>query len=198
MPKYRFQIVELGMDPLDAGIVELPDAATAMQRAKELCRNLTVTVQGDDGLDGASDYKGEGWNNFPDDSLIQKEEDLHCPADCPHVSKEEPHCSKFKVDLVPGTTNEHPTDFRCEACLLDAQTIEEKVGSYVGSGGVVCLYCGSTQIESEQVDADGGSGTANVRCGNCGKEWKDIWSLTGVLTLDDKGLTDQEIVPERS
>ena len=155
MPKYRFQIVELGCDPLDAGIVELPDAATALKRAKELACNLMVVVQGEDGLDGSRDCKGNGWNNFPDDSLIEKE------------------------DVRP----------------LEEQPIEDRVAKYVDHGGTSCPYCGSDQVSSEQVDADGGSGTADVRCAVCGKEWKDIWSLVGIYTLDEQGCTVDEIIP---
>lgn len=52
---------------------------------------------------------------------------------------------------------------------------------YLAVKGVRCPYCGSYDINSEEVDADGGEGTADVECDNCGKNWTDLFGLRGYI-----------------
>jgi hypothetical protein len=50
---------------------------------------------------------------------------------------------------------------------------------YVGKGGEHCPWCGSGDVESDSVDADGALAWANVQCGACKAEWTDQFNLTG-------------------
>lgn len=43
-----------------------------------------------------------------------------------------------------------------------------------------CPFCGSPEIESEEIEADGKTATAAVNCNNCDSAWDDIYTLTGI------------------
>ena len=51
---------------------------------------------------------------------------------------------------------------------------------YLKSHGLKCPFCRSNKIESGPVEiALSCFGSANVTCLECGKEWKDLYSLVG-------------------
>ncbi len=59
---------------------------------------------------------------------------------------------------------------------------ERNAEKYVATGGKICPFC-----ESDKVVNDGNiffldEGVAqHIRCLNCGKGWRDIYRLTGIL-----------------
>jgi len=55
---------------------------------------------------------------------------------------------------------------------------------YLSSGGSKCPWCGSDEIRAEGlVEVDGAREYQRVACNSCGKEWDDIWKLTGYESL---------------
>lgn len=57
--------------------------------------------------------------------------------------------------------------------------------AYLKAKGTICLYCQSKDVLSygcPQVDGD--VVTMSTHCGNCNKEWKDLYRLTGILEED--------------
>lgn len=59
----------------------------------------------------------------------------------------------------------------------------QKIREYLAEGGSKCLYCGSKDIEGGNTEMDGDSGTCQITCNDCGKEWYDCYTLTGVLPI---------------
>lgn len=60
---------------------------------------------------------------------------------------------------------------------MDKLTPEQKL-QYVVTGGFRCPYCGSTDIESGQMDFDDyGQMIQEVVCHHCKKEWQDVYVL---------------------
>lgn len=62
----------------------------------------------------------------------------------------------------------------------------EQRQAYIESEGVRCPYCGSEDIAGGIIQSakfyDGYE--IVVRCNNCGKAWKDIYTLTDVEALE--------------
>ena len=56
------------------------------------------------------------------------------------------------------------------------EVIKEK---YIENGGTNCPHCGSDDIEAGERDFDGSQGWQNIIC-KCGKEWTDVYTLTGI------------------
>lgn len=50
---------------------------------------------------------------------------------------------------------------------------------YVAKRGAACPRCGSKDIESGPLSADGDRATADVECHTCGRSWVDDYALTG-------------------
>jgi transposase-like protein len=52
--------------------------------------------------------------------------------------------------------------------------------AYVAVRGNVCPHCSSDDITATTgLSAEGGSAWQDVVCNSCGKEWQDIYTLTG-------------------
>jgi transcription elongation factor Elf1 len=56
-------------------------------------------------------------------------------------------------------------------------TAEQK---YMDNGGNECPHCGGTDISGCGFESDGTHAWREVECENCGKEWKELFSMTGV------------------
>jgi len=56
--------------------------------------------------------------------------------------------------------------------------IEEK---HIASGGTLCPFCGSPDIEGGSVELDAGYAAQNVACLKCQREWQDIYILSGFV-----------------
>jgi len=64
---------------------------------------------------------------------------------------------------------------------------------YIGfHDAAVCPLCRSPEISSENVDADGSCGCANVYCHKCGSQWTDIWVVTGYGNFNE-GMTAEQL-----
>jgi predicted Zn-ribbon and HTH transcriptional regulator len=49
-----------------------------------------------------------------------------------------------------------------------------------------CPYCGSYQINSDKLDADGfNTATANVDCDKCKNQWVDIYEIVNVNAAEE-------------
>lgn len=62
---------------------------------------------------------------------------------------------------------------------------DEAAKEYVAAGGNRCPFCKSTNVTSDSLDADGSTATANCDCLDCGEEWVDTYTLTGVEQSDE-------------
>ncbi len=69
-------------------------------------------------------------------------------------------------------------------CSLDCHGVEiepyppNRKQVYLGNRGCKCLYCLSKLIQCGPFSADSDSAWCEVSCGNCGREWTDIYTLT--------------------
>jgi len=50
---------------------------------------------------------------------------------------------------------------------------------YIAEGGTRCPFCGSLDIEGQEVNIDAGQAWQDVYCNHCRKEWQDTYTLTG-------------------
>jgi formate dehydrogenase maturation protein FdhE len=57
----------------------------------------------------------------------------------------------------------------------------------------VCPVCMSNHIESDIPDMDGSTGSAPVRCNDCGATWTDIISVSGYENLELPELVQEEV-----
>ncbi len=71
----------------------------------------------------------------------------------------------------------------------------QMVRSYIQCEGERCPYCGSDELESGPLEADGGSAWAPVECGRCGQEWRDVFFLGAIDTVNDLGAYCDTIMP---
>lgn len=55
--------------------------------------------------------------------------------------------------------------------------------AYVEKGGTRCPFCGSENITGGGVNIDAGGATQEVGCDDCGAEWADCYTLSGIITL---------------
>lgn len=58
---------------------------------------------------------------------------------------------------------------------------EQMIKDYVDSRGSYCPYCKSKNIEGTgNRDYDDNWASNHIVCKDCGKEWDDIYTLTGI------------------
>lgn len=63
--------------------------------------------------------------------------------------------------------------------MKDGLKLESEL--YLKSGGAICPYCGSKNIEGSGVRSmDGNTMSNEVECQTCQRNWWDIYTLTGV------------------
>lgn len=58
--------------------------------------------------------------------------------------------------------------------------------SYLQSPYPHCPYCGSDDIVGGFIDVAYNQAFQVVSCSNCGEEWSDIYTLTGVEARDEE------------
>jgi hypothetical protein len=63
----------------------------------------------------------------------------------------------------------------------------EVVRNYVTGGGNHCPYCLDEDISGSSVEIDAGYAWQEVDCSACGRSWHDLYTLTGLDTLDAQG-----------
>lgn len=80
-------------------------------------------------------------------------------------------------DWYGAATGEEATgeDEEPVATLTAAQA-----AAYVQEGGHRCPFCGSEELDPGKMQADGPIAWQKVTCEDCGREWIDEYSLTGV------------------
>lgn len=59
-------------------------------------------------------------------------------------------------------------------------TADEKA-AYVSSGYSTCPYCKSTSIGGDSIEVDGNTASQEVSCGNCDRNWADVYTLTAIV-----------------
>lgn len=69
------------------------------------------------------------------------------------------------------------------------------VRRYIDSEGSCCPYCGSDEIEAGPVEADADSSSGDVMCNACGKQWRDVYTLSAIDVLDENGRYKTTIGP---
>jgi hypothetical protein len=76
----------------------------------------------------------------------------------------------------------------------------EMVRNYISSQGSDCPFCRSSEIKAGKAEADGDSAWSPVTCDECGQEWRDVFFLGAIDTLDEHGRYSDTIMPapERS
>jgi len=55
--------------------------------------------------------------------------------------------------------------------------------SYLRRGGN-CPYCGSYAITGDSVDIEGAGASQEVSCQECGRSWRDVYTLTNVEEIE--------------
>ena len=70
---------------------------------------------------------------------------------------------------------------------------QEKVNSYVQSGGTSCPFCGSSDITGGDREINDGLVSQEVECETCGNYWQDMYKLYGIY--DD--VSQVEYIGER-
>lgn len=55
---------------------------------------------------------------------------------------------------------------------------------YIDEGGTRCPFCGSHNIEGQEVNIDAGTAWQDVHCNDCPEEWQDTYTLTGYATTN--------------
>jgi DNA-directed RNA polymerase subunit RPC12/RpoP len=63
---------------------------------------------------------------------------------------------------------------------------------YLKQRGVRCPHCDSYELQTRMGDRQDDYIIVQVTCGDCGREWKDEYKLTGVFDVDDEDNTDLE------
>lgn len=58
--------------------------------------------------------------------------------------------------------------------------------AYVQSDGRYCPYCRSAELTMGKYDADEGWITFAVTCDECGKEWRDLYVLKGLIEEEEE------------
>jgi hypothetical protein len=61
---------------------------------------------------------------------------------------------------------------------------EQQRTDYLNSSSE-CPYCHSENISADRVEADGESAFGDVECEDCGKKWRDVYTLTDVEDAND-------------
>jgi transposase-like protein len=56
---------------------------------------------------------------------------------------------------------------------------------YLKTGGENCPFCQSEHMEGGPVDIDGAHAHQEVSCPNCNAVWKDTYTLTDTVTIDE-------------
>ena len=51
---------------------------------------------------------------------------------------------------------------------------------YIANGGCSCPYCGSDKIEGSDISTNVGNMYQDIYCQNCGRQWTDEYTLTGI------------------
>jgi len=59
---------------------------------------------------------------------------------------------------------------------------QKQIEVHMGTGGELCPYCESDNVSGEGFEPDASSEI--VACGDCGKRWRDIYSLVGVEAIE--------------
>ena len=54
---------------------------------------------------------------------------------------------------------------------------------YFRASGCACPFCGSKDIMSGPVEADGMIGWAGVECTKCGRAWQDVWTVIDITEI---------------
>lgn len=58
---------------------------------------------------------------------------------------------------------------------------ESQEKKYIENKGLRCPHCNSNDLDTGCPNADGDVVTIEVTCKKCGEEWKDLYTLTGIL-----------------
>lgn len=56
---------------------------------------------------------------------------------------------------------------------------------YLKSGGLQCPFCRSNNIESDRVEYDDASISANVQCQECRRKWRDTYKVVSVVDVKE-------------
>ena len=68
----------------------------------------------------------------------------------------------------------------CKACSHHGKTEDfDMLKTYVKNGGSNCPSCGSSQVEGDSFNADGGVVWQDVTC-ECGLQWQDQYELINI------------------
>ena len=63
--------------------------------------------------------------------------------------------------------------------------------NYIATGGTNCPYCNHDQLEGGPFTGDNGLAWQEMHCNNCGAEWKDVYTLTGIEDFPDYDFIDK-------
>ena len=63
---------------------------------------------------------------------------------------------------------------------MATELTEDRKRVYLEHGGLICPFCGSRAISTQEFNADHAEGWQDVYCEDCEGEWRDLYTLTGV------------------
>jgi len=61
-----------------------------------------------------------------------------------------------------------------------SELTEAQKAQYVKDGGLRCPFCGGDNVGGDSVDVQAGRAAQEVGCDDCGAEWCDVYTLTGI------------------
>lgn len=115
-----------------------------------------------------------------------------------------PRCKEnylFKEEALNSLSRRDNMTYICPACGVEESMFDLfgtrddlswipltklKAEQYVLNHGNECPYCVSQDITTtEQTDVCDGTAWQECRCRECGKHWRDVYSLSGVEEVDE-------------
>ena len=85
-----------------------------------------------------------------------------------------------KVEPLPDTPGVAITDDTYQLESIDVIECKDTgTDPYVANKGNKCPYCGGEVETAGSMQTDVGSAWQDARCAKCGKEWTDVYTLTG-------------------
>jgi len=87
-------------------------------------------------------------------------------------------------DCQKPIPNDAPDGWTCpncgHACYNSYVPLTKKEKKEYLKHPSLCPNCGSIHILADRIEADGNTAWSNVECSDCGKTWKDVYTLTSV------------------
>jgi hypothetical protein len=88
-------------------------------------------------------------------------------------------------------------DAPAEPAIMNRLSEKEKA-LYVEKKGLACPHCGSERLSAGTKDADGEIITVDVSCDKCRADWQDVYTLTGIVEVNEPLESNTTAEPAKS